>query len=164
GIFSAESNIRNVTPRITTSSLFFQALIDIATDAQYLLEHSPGPREKLFFRQQYRSLLAQKGFTKQSSFIRLNDYLQAFTEYYSPELLALLQCDLKLSGPPEHSWLARMTYLEQPNARIIVRHPLYHILAIRFLHSTEEKFFLNNFKAPAPFGPGPWPCLNPVCD
>jgi hypothetical protein len=164
GIFSAESTLSNITPRPATSSPFFKALMEIATDAQYLLEHPLSPRETLFFRQQYRSLLAQEGFMTPRGLIHFKDYLKAFTEYYLQELLTLLQCDIKSSGTLGKTWLARMTHLEQPNARNAFHHPLYHILAIRFLHTTVERFFLNDFIAPTPFGPGPWPCLNPVCD
>jgi Tn7-like transposition protein D len=96
--------------------------------------------------------------------LRFKDYLKAFNEYYSEELLTLLQCDMKLSGPLDSTWLARLTHLDQPNSQKAVHHPLHHILAIRFLHTTVERFFLNNFIAPTPFGHAPWPCLNPVCE
>src|SRR5260221_3342972 len=39
-----------------------------------------------------------------------------------------------------------------------------HILVIRFLESTAESFLRRHIEAPKPFGSGPWPCLNPVCE
>jgi hypothetical protein len=114
GIFSAESTISNITPRKAPSSPFFKDLMEIATDAQYLLEHPLSPRETLFFHRQYRSLLAHEGFMTPRGPIRLKDYLKAFTEYYSQELLALLQCDIESSGILGKTWIARMTHLERP--------------------------------------------------
>ena len=99
----------------------------------------------------------------QSGRIRRRDYLKAFTEYYSQELLSTLQCEIKSSDLLCRPWLSRMLSLKQ-SGLTNSSHPLHHILAIRFLNTTVESYFLNDFIAPAHFGPGPWPCLNPVCD
>lgn len=138
--------------------------MEIATDAQYLLEHPLNPQEPFFFRQQYCSLLAQYGFITQSGRIRVKDYLKAFIEYYSQELLSTLQCEIKSSDLLYRPWLSRMLSQKQSGLTNTFHHPLHHILAIRFLNTTVESYFLNDFIAPAHFGPGPWPCLNPVCD
>ncbi len=146
GIFSAESTITSTTQRIATSSPFYQALMDIATDARYFLEHLHTPQGTYFLCQQYRALLAQRGFITPRGSVRLKEFLKAFTDYYSQELLALLQCDIKLTGDLHNVWLARMMYSGQSNQSKAVHHPLYHILTIRFLSSSAETFFLSNFR------------------
>lgn len=37
-------------------------------------------------------------------------------------------------------------------------------MVIHFLGSTLERFFYEDHTIPSPFGDGPWPCLNPVCE
>src|SRR5207249_7881562 len=41
---------------------------------------------------------------------------------------------------------------------------LHHILVIRFLDTSLEAFLGSPFRPPRPFGDGPWPCLNPICE
>src|SRR5258706_8130630 len=87
--------------------------------------------------------------------------MHAFMEYYPSTLLALLHSELNRCKNVGDTWLSRL--LEQPNARGSL-HPIQHILAIHFLGSTIEEFFSHHVAPPGPFGIGPWPCLNPVCE
>ena len=48
--------------------------------------------------------------------------------------------------------------------RSLVLHPFYHLLTIRFLSFTLETILSQEIAPFAPFGTGPWPCLNPVCE
>jgi hypothetical protein len=163
GLVSAEQAIKLGEPREASASPFFHVFMDIACETQYLLEHLIDPLDLRFLHQQYRALLTQRGFMTPKGRVRFRDILNAFTEHYSEDLLTTLQCTVRLQGPLDSEWLSRIMRLYSPEERKIVCHPLYHILAIRFLGETLETFLSQEMTPPRPFGEGPWPCLNPVC-
>jgi hypothetical protein len=158
-LVSAEQAIQLTPPRSAASSPFSQILMDIAIEISYLLEHPFIFQDPHLFPQRYRALLAQHDFITPRGFIRVNDFLKSFTEYYPQELLRTIHCEIKVLDHPEHTWIAR---LPQNNSKVY--HPLYHILVIHFLDSTLERFLCQDHTLPSPFGDGPWPCLNPVCE
>lgn len=169
GIYSAEASLskdltfsKNTTYSVT-SSPSIKILTAIASNASYLLQHSTLPINAHFLRQQYHSLLAQQGFMTPQGRVRLFELVNAFTDYYSSELLCLLHAQVKTSGQLDSTWLARLFHIHEANKNQSVHHPLYHILAIHFLSSSVETFIQNVFTPPTLFGNGPWPCLNPVC-
>jgi hypothetical protein len=156
---SAEHAIVDTTPRDAESSPFFQTFMDIALDVCYLLEHSCCT-DPPSLRKRYGVLLSQRGFLASAgSMIRIHDCLKAFMDYYSQTLLATLHCRLKHSPLDNRIWLNRVLH---PSNK--AQHPLRHILAIRFLGSSAETFFHLDIEPTMPFGEGPWPCLNPVCE
>lgn len=65
------------------------------------------------------------------------------------------------SDTPEcsYEWLRQIT---RPLPQF--GNPLYHLLLIQFLGYDAERFFNDDIKPTPPFGPGPWPCLNPAAD
>jgi len=134
---SAEQTIKAAaSPRPAASSPYHKILMEIALDVSYLLNHpivSPGTH---FFREQYLALLASSGFMNASGLIRTIELLQAFMDYYPQELLALLHCEINQTQNKQNNWLATMPYLHRKS-----RHPLRHLLLIRFLGSTVEAFF-----------------------
>jgi Tn7-like transposition protein D len=71
--------------------------------------------------------------------------------YYPTRLLEDLECSIEQS---EENWLAHWTTMSNP---------LHHLLLIQFLCGTAQEFFATTHCSPAPFGNGPWPCLNPLC-
>ena len=132
--------------------------MDIAIDVIYLLEHSCTCDHHLLH-SRYRSLLLQRGFLPTQSKIRVAEYLKAFLEYYPPSLLAALHSGITPSRFVKHAWFYRILHFSENS-----QNPLRHILAIRFLGSSVKMFFRIENEAAQPFGKGPWPCLNPVCE
>jgi hypothetical protein len=130
----------------------------IATSARYLLDHSL-PSDPRFLQKQYHALLAQHGFLTAKGHLRTADLLKSFADYYPSEFLTLLHCEIKQGSSFQKLWISKLIMRVEN-----VRHPLYHILMIHFLGSTLESFFHDERNFPQPFGDGPWPCLNPVCD
>ena len=155
---SAERALKPAERRSAESSPFFKTLMDIADDVHYLLMRPRTPPMAHFFGEQYRTLLALHGFMTPRGFVRVVDLLTTFVSYYSAELLALLHCEMTQSRL-DSTWLAMLAHQSKS-----VQHPLRHILAIRFLGSTVEEFFHQHTMPYKPFGNGPWPCLNPVCE
>lgn len=158
---SAEQIISNTQPRKAGSLPFYKILAAIATDVLYLLDHPQQPMNLDFFHQQYHALLARQGFLGKNGRIRRADFIHAFMDFYSPALLELLHSELNRCKHIGGTWLSRL--LRLPSSKGLL-HPIQHILTIRFLGSTIESFLNHQIVPPAPFGTGPWPCLNPACE
>ncbi|MEP0885406.1 TnsD family Tn7-like transposition protein [Trichocoleus sp. ST-U3] len=83
--------------------------------------------------------------------------MEAFKCHYSPTILKLLQCEF--SELSKNHWLIALF-----NKKSRIRHPIRHLLIINFLgYTAEEVLKLSTTTKLKPFGDGPWPCLNPVC-
>jgi hypothetical protein len=163
GLFSAERTVSDVPPRNASSSPFFHSFVGIAQDCSYLLEHPHLLLDTPTVSSRYHTALAHRGWISPRGKTRLHDLFIAFTEHYSEELLRFLHCEVKGSGRLESEWLARIVRPRIEEGKR-VHHPIYHILVIRFLGFTLETFLEQHIPLPLPFGSGPWPCLNPVCE
>lgn len=133
-------------------------LLALAKDAAWLLNQRnllPGYQR---LKQLYRMLLKGKDLTDYRGLTRTESLHKGFQEYYSDELLDLVQCPLKVTQ--KGSWP-----LDVLRVRPVGQHPLRHLLVIHFLGETAASFFaLEGETEQPPFGRGPWPCLNPVCE
>lgn len=160
--FSAEQALKTIAlPRTAVGSPFYQIFMKLALDISYLLNHSIVSPGSHFFREQYFSLLANHGLTA-GGLIRSTHLLQAFMDYYPQELLTLLHCEIHQIQKITNNWLARLATVDRTSK--YSQHPLHHLLLLHLLDSTVETFFLERTDYPKPFGNGPWPCLNPVCE
>lgn len=154
----AECAVHQVQPRSAADDPLCQLMLDVAECADQLLRSvytSPG---QPFFRKQYIALLQHQGLITIKGSLRVVEFLRALTECYPPSFLSLLHCELNRTKHIEAEWPARLPFARKP------QHPLHHILVIRFLGATLDAFFSSPFHPPHPFGDGPWPCLNPVCE
>ena len=156
---SAERVIQLMPPRSAITSPMYRFLKDIAECVDQLLHHTYGSPGLPFFQKQYFALLEQHGFITINGCLRVVEFLKALIEYYSLELLSLLHCGLSHTRHIEAEWPARLSY-----ARKKAQHPLHHILLFRFLGAEIETFLCSPIQPPRPFGDGPWPCLNQVCE
>ncbi len=157
---SAERVIGDLEPRNAESFPFYEMHRAVASAALYLLEHPRSYVNFDFFHQQYRAILACQGFLSRSGLICRTNLMQAFMKYYPQEFLTLLHCEpnsCKYVG----DFLVGKTVTAKKEG---TAHPIHHILLIRFLGCNIETFLTHHIEMPAPFGNGPWPCLNPVCE
>lgn len=133
-----------------------RALLQLARDAEWLLEHpSPGTNLKSLYTR-YLPMLVERGLATYTGSIHVQKLLNEFRSYHPPALLKRLNCELRGSDIKKSNWLLRLV-----RAPKHAQHPLYHLLLIQFLGHTIEEFF----QLPEelhPFGEGPWPCLNPA--
>lgn len=139
-------------PQPLQENLQHQILLRIAQDANWLIQHSHRIAELEVLSSRYRNLLADKALATYNGRVRVSKLLQEFLQFYSPELLQQLQCEI--DGNSQHNWLYRL--VRSPKGS---QHPIRHLLLIQFLGHTVESFF--NLRKPyPPFGNGPWLCLN----
>jgi Tn7-like transposition protein D len=122
------------------------------------LEH-PCASDSHSLQKRYRVLLSQRGFLPTGRKIRINECLKAFLDYYPSTLLTALHCEIPPSRFEHDAWLFSVMHNRRSS-----QHPLRHILAIHFLGSSVETFCHLDIEPAHPFGEGPWPCLNPVCE
>jgi hypothetical protein len=133
-------------------------LSKIAVDAAWLLNQRnlcPGfPVLHLRFTR----LLVDQDMGTPSGWTKNRLLIQALEDYFTPSLLELLQCGIN------KQYFSNWALVFLPNLNIgKFQHPLRHLLLMQLLGHTAETFFALPTEY-QPFGLGPWPCLNPVCE
>lgn len=132
------------------------ALLQLARDAKWLLEHPSAGTILETMHSRYLRLLIERGLATYTGSIHVKKILHEFGSYYSPALLKQLNCELRGSNMKKSNWLL---WLVRPPKH--TQHPLHHLLLIQFLGCTVEEFCQLPEKLTV-FGEGPWPCLNPA--
>lgn len=145
-----------------------KALKRVSQDALWLLNNKP-TTDLINLKKQYVSLATVMGFTN----LREGDYMvcmkkmvKSFKEYFSTNLLEMVDCKFNFGDEHHFSWLSYLIYTATNGAV----NPIRHLLLIQFLGKTAEEFFSQQTsgytignQVSHPFGEGPWPCLNPIC-
>jgi Tn7-like transposition protein D/TniQ len=157
--FSAQQAIVLTIPRpLDLSDSNQQVLLAIAHDATILLSQSGIVSDFESLHNRYIRLLANSGLATYNGAVHIGQLVREFKQYYSPELLSLLQC--QVDENKRSNWLSHIVKSLNRNR---VNHPLRHLLLIQFLGYTVEEWN----KLPKHldfFGSGPWPCLNYTCE
>jgi len=134
-----------------------QVLLQIARDAAWLLQHDNDHITLASLLPRFRQILVEQGLAPYKGRPYISRFLNLFQAHYSPELLSVLDCPLDHDN--FHAWPVCTVYKETTKSK----HPLQHLLVIRVLGYSVERFFALPTEG-AYFGQAPWPCLNPVCD
>lgn len=126
----------------------------IARDTEWILSHGvrfKGCRQLVL---KYKEILMERGFTTAQGIIYRDRFEKSFIEYHSKEFLN------QLFPNGEHSlyWLQFVVECTAEHLRSI-----HHILMMEYLSGTALDFYQ---AAPdnEPYGKGPWPCVNKICD
>jgi len=127
-----------------------QIHLRIARDVRWILSNPVCETDLNDLRLRYLGLLLDRQLATYLGVIRQERLLKDFKNFYSNDLLASLQSDLGARS----AWLTRLLQSSKTT-----QHPVHHLLLIQFLGLTAENFFRHPEKV-APFGNGPWPCLN----
>lgn len=135
-------------------------LHQIAEDMKWLLFHSPMSLGIAAWRDRYVALLSERNFVTPGGTLRLNDIEREIQNYYSDEVLTMLDCPLQLASEDKtKTWIHKFLQHRGNHS------PLEHLLFIRFLEQMPETFLTyQSFAAREPFGGEPWPCLNRAAD
>ncbi|HWS85736.1 MAG TPA: TnsD family transposase [Pyrinomonadaceae bacterium] len=154
---AADEAVRALPQRpIDPSDRDHQALLQVARDVAWLLEHPITGSELSGLHSHYLRLLADRGLATYTGCIHVPQLMSEFTRHYSITLLQRFHCKLTYSDQTKTNWLLKL--VRSPKH---AQHPLYHLLLIQFLGCTAEEFFRLSDES-GPFGKGPWPCLNPT--
>jgi len=131
-------------------------LMTITQSVEWLLVQTLSPPGLEHLRERYIRKLVKLDLATFAGRVRMSEVLEAFTVFYTEELLAFLHC--KLDVQSQDNWLARL--IRKPDSAL---HPVQHLLLMHFLGGSVSDYLLDQAGPSAPFGSGPWPCLNPVC-
>lgn len=132
----------------------YNAMKSIVEEISWLLNDIRNPIGIRELTEKYNRALHNRNLSTYFGIKNRPQVVEQMTSYYSKEFLASINCEI---NEGDANWVYRLLR----GGREF--HPLYHILLTHLLGYTLQEFFsLEN--APLPFGIGPWPCLNPVCE
>lgn len=145
-------------PRPIGESQIAKLLLRLSWSSNWLLTQSLDDDAETLF-QKYYYVLRAKGYIHGSTTIFYRDKFKAnFLSMYPPDFLTTIGFG-SIAHNPEY-WSKQLTRKGYRDGHLSV---LGHILFIQFLCQTLDEFFALP-KEWQPFGNGPWPCMNPVCD
>jgi Tn7-like transposition protein D/TniQ len=157
-ISTAEEAVQQVPARsLSREGIDHQIHLWIAREARWLFDHPSGGNPPEELRTRYQKLLFTCSLATYSGVVSMRKLQAEIRNFYSDELLAELHSRLDLRS----NWLLQLLLLRKNSTTS--HHPIHHLLMMRFLGCTVAEF-LQVPTQPQPFGPGPWPCLNPVCN
>jgi Tn7-like transposition protein D/TniQ protein len=139
---------------LDTQSRDHQAHLRIARDVDWLLNHHLEPNRLDELKGRYLGALVNRHLATPTGIIRMRRLQAQFLDFHSTQFLNELRCGLDC----ETNWLVRMVQSGRHT-----QHPIHHLVLIHFLGFSAAEFFQLP-TTPQPFGAGPWPCLNPVCN
>lgn len=128
----------------------------LSQDGAWLLKngYSLPPLEDTL--QKYAAILGTKGFLNLNKTKTKSDELdRAIRLFYGNDVLNTFG----ISSDETIPWSSRIFYRKNG-----ISSPLWHLLLIRFLAGSASTFFTEQYQNPQPYGAGPWPCKNPVCE
>lgn len=131
-------------------------LLDYALDVNCLLTTICDDISYFKIIKLYRSLLQKNDLASPNGRIYQRELHDSFKAFYGEQFLQLVKSQAE---SVDFDWLAVIA--RKPKKLV---HPVRHILFMRFLAGSVERFltYLNDGYSYKPFGKGPWPCLNPV--
>jgi hypothetical protein len=160
---SAEYAVKMSSDGLNNPSAYYNFLIQISRDVDWLLQQNNLSYGSVSLRRQYQGILFDQGLifrfpglTSQSSRTNISELRRRFSAYYPRELLEMLNCELDENRVD--NWLSRLLHNNESN-----RYPLYHLLFINLFGYTTRSFFGLPIRKGV-FEDGPWPCLNPTCE
>ena len=143
-------------PKEPSSQKALNLLHGLAQDACFLLEHKLPSRDLNWFRQQYISLLIERGLATATGRVHQRELLGQFLCFYERDILEVL--DSTVHFKDDHNWL---TGIVRKHRKAF--HPIRHLLMLRFLDISVAEFFQGD-RSYKPFGAGRWLCLNAAAE
>jgi hypothetical protein len=143
---------------IEKNKRFRDLAIGVAEDIQWILNSKIKSQNPESIKARYLNSMKELGLASFKGRIDQKSLLQDFIKYYSEEFLVEMNLMPDIDNP--HNWLSMMV-----RKCDVLPHPLKHILLIRFLYQSIEKFFINRQTAEKTlFKIKSFPCLNPACE
>ena len=157
--YDADAYISLALPRfLNLDDKLDRVLLHVAEETHWLLKQQR-PSEHATLKERYIPLLAERRFATQNQKIFTHRLVDAFKDAYPPQYLELL--GIPIDENVSRNWVATLVQRTHFSSKGTTN-PLRNILLIHLLGRSLETFFELPPKR-LPFGPGPWPCLNPAC-
>lgn len=142
--------------KINYSQDIIEKLYNLAKDIEYLLNVCNKKREYDWYRNNYLNYLKKRELATPKGKVRSNKLILEFKEFYGDEFLDLVESNIEVGS--KRNWLNNIY-----TARGDTTHPIRQLLFIRYLGVSIDDIFNYSYEF-KPFGYGPWPCLNKVCN
>lgn len=130
--------------------------ISLANDCDFILNNDVDNKDIEWFNEQYKNRLKQLNLCTPKGIVNINEVKSRFVDFYGKDVLSLFNLDT--FNEEGTNWIK---YIIR-NKRYVLN-PLKHILFIKFLGIDIREIFSKNIEY-KPFGNGPWPCMNKICD
>lgn len=139
--------------KLLNSEKYYTHYLAVAEAAYWLLNHEVPILGLTELRNRYIYHLQKIDLANFKGRVKQRDLIESFNSFYGQEFL--VQMDSAIDFNQQDNWLSKL--VREPR---IATHPIHHILFMRFLGLTPEKFLTWRKERYLPFGRGPWPCLN----
>lgn len=130
--------------------------ISLANDCYFILNNDVDNKDIEWFNEQYKNRLKQLNLCTPKGIVKINEVKSRFVDFYGEDVLSLFNLDT--FNEEGTNWIK---YIIR-NKRYVLN-PLKHIMFIRFLGLDIIGIFTKRIEY-KPFGYGPWPCMNKVCN
>ena len=147
------NNSKQEQAKSFNSENYFSNYLAVAEAVYWLLNHEAPIFGLAELRNRYIYHLQKMDLATFTGRVRQRDLIESFRSFYGPEFL--VQMDSTVDYDRQDNWLSKL--VREPR---ITTHPIRHILLMKFLGLTPEKFLTVRKERYLPFGRGPWPCLN----
>lgn len=143
-------------PTVVYSCSCLEKLFSVAKDVSWLIGNYDTVRDSIsignYVRERYLTILKEKGLATSTGRVFQKEFIKSFKEFYGDDFLKAVQSDIGYDF--ENNWLSSIVRKHRKSFN-----PIRHLILIRYLTGNIEEFF-KEIKQYAPFGNGPWPCLN----
>lgn len=130
-------------------------LLRLAENIEFIMYEDLPNRSTDWYQSNYINILKEKGLVTINGNLNINEIIYEFKKYYGDEFLNIVNCNIDQDRTT--NWLINI--LRKSPQQF---HPIKHLLIIDFLGYSIKDIFKNKIRY-NPFGKGPWPCLNSVC-
>ena len=155
-LFVADVNLLSNSFKCTKISLeLIEKFKSFSKNCEWLINNSYRIKNNDFLNQRYNLWLRYKGFRTCSGRTWHKELYTAIIDYYGIDFLKEIQAYDEIYP----MWLQRIMFYPDK-----MQHPMYHILLICFLAGSTQNFFEGYCPETLPYGKGPWPCRNKVCE
>ena len=133
-----------------------QKFISIKEDCEFILNNEVSNKEIEWFSNQYKNRLRQLNLCTPKGVVNINQVKSRFVDFYGKDMLSLFELDT--FNEYGTNWIK---YIIRNKKYVL--NPLKHIMFIKFLGIGIRDIFNKKIEY-KPFGDGPWPCMNKICD
>ncbi|MCL6598517.1 MAG: TnsD family transposase [Alicyclobacillus macrosporangiidus] len=133
-----------------------EPMVQLSQDMEYILNGQFPARSVGWFQDKCSLWLMKRGYMTSSGVLRHERLKRDFVTAYGYQFLENIQCKVAMDKP---DWL---TYLVR--RRGYSSSPIRHLLVMRFLCGSAERFISKEDEEYKPFGNGPWVCINGAAD
>ena len=128
---------------------------EFSKNCEWILKESCNLKNDDLLSKRYDLWLRHKGFRTYSGRTWHNELYAAIVKYYGEEFLKQIFAYEEIYP----AWLNRILFFPDK-----MQHPMFHILLTAFLAGSTQNFFEEYCPEELPYGEGPWPCRNKICE